>query len=210
MKLRSPRGFTLIEMITVIAVLVVLASLVIATAGFVQNKASRTQAEGEIKMLSGACESYKIDTGSVPRDDATDKLDPREDVAPTSGKYQRANLQLYSSIMGDFEPKDSPDGKLDEGAKRYVDLPTKMLSYTKDPSGGIQTVKYIQDPFGYAYGYSTAQNEQEEDYRKDLRKNPTLARPTELKGYNASFDMWSTANSTTITQKGKWVKNWAE
>src|SRR5689334_18605969 len=98
MKRRSSQGFTLIEMITVIAIIVVLAGLVIATAGFVQNKAARTQAEGEIKMITTACESYKIDTGGYPRNDDTDKLDPREDVSPTAGKYQKANIYLYSAL----------------------------------------------------------------------------------------------------------------
>jgi prepilin-type N-terminal cleavage/methylation domain-containing protein len=210
MKRSSPQGFTLIEMITVVAIIVILAGLVISVSGLVNQKANRTKAEGEMKVIYGKLDEYKNDNGIYPQTDETDKLDPRVDVSPTAGKYVRANLKLYSALTGDFEPADAPDGKPEKGNKIYHTFPPSQLNYVKDGSGGVASVRYISDPWGNPYGYSTAANKLETEYRKAVRKNPTAPRPTELEGYNPTFDFWSTAGATTLTQKSKWVRNWAE
>ncbi|HET6407309.1 MAG TPA: type II secretion system protein GspG [Chthoniobacteraceae bacterium] len=210
MKRKAPHGFTLIEMITVVAVIIILAGLVISVTGLVNQKANRTKAEGEMKAFTNALDAYKNDNGIYPRTEETDKLDPRVDVSPTAGKYTRANLALYSALTGDFEPKDSPDGKPESKNKNYHNFNPTQLSATKDNTGGVANVRYISDPWGNPYGYSTAAVKIEEEYREDVRKNPIAPRPTDLEGYNPTFDLWSTAGATTLTQKAKWVRNWAE
>lgn len=210
MKRRPPTGFTLIEMITVVAVIVVLAGLVIATSGWAFAKANKTKAQGLMKDIKGACEAYRIDNGAFPRDEDTDELDPRIDVNPNDNKYRKANIYLYSALANDFLPEDSPDGEPDDKNKVYKVFRLSELSANKKTDGRIEKVKYIQDPFGLPFGYSTAAAKLEEEYREGVRKNPTLPRPKELKGYNSTMDFWSTAGGTTISQKPKWVKDWAE
>lgn len=207
---RLTRGFTLIEMITVVAVIVILAGLVISVSGLVTQKASRARAEGEIKVMTNHLDSYKRDNGTFPRTINTDKLEPREDVTPTSSKYILANLDLYSAITGDYEPAGSPDGKPETDSRVYYSFPRTQLNFTKDGSGNPSTIRYLSDPWGNAYGYSTAGAELEAKYRADVRKDPRAARPTEMKGFNPTFDLWSTSGANTLTQKGKWVRNWAE
>jgi prepilin-type N-terminal cleavage/methylation domain-containing protein len=209
MKRSSPNGFTLIEMITVVAIIVVLAGLVISVSGLVNQKANRTKAQGEMKVITTQLDVYKSDNGIFPKFEETDKLDPRVDVSPTAGKYVRANLKLYSTLTGDYEPADAPDGKPEKGQKIYLTFSPGQLSHVK-ANGQIATVRYISDPWGNPYGYSTAANKLEAEYREDVRTNPTAARPAELEGYNPTYDLWSTAGATTLTQKGKWVRNWAE
>ena len=60
------------------------------------------------------------------------------------------------------------------------------------PPDQMQPVQYIQDPFGYSYGYSTANQ----------------ADPITPNGYNPTFDLWSTAGGTTTSDIPKWIKNW--
>jgi prepilin-type N-terminal cleavage/methylation domain-containing protein len=210
MKRPAPRGFTLVEMITVVAVIVILAGLVISVSGLVTQQANKKRADGEIRTITNQLDSYKRDNGTYPRSDETDKLDPRVDVSPTSKKYIEANLIMYSAITGDFEPKDEPDGKPDKDAKVYFTFTRGQLNFTKDATGNPGRIRYVADPWGNPYGYSTAGAKLEEDYRKQVRKDPKTARPTSLQGYNSTFDLWSTAGATTLTNKSKWVHSWSE
>jgi prepilin-type N-terminal cleavage/methylation domain-containing protein len=221
MKLPLPRsrahGFTLIEMLTVMLIIAILASLVLGVNAMVQTKAARSRAEGEIKTLSLGIENYKVDNGTVPRNADTDSLDPRVDGNPATGggalKYQKASLFLYQELSGDKEPAGSPDFKPENENKVYLPefFKPNVLGATKDANGKITVVKYIQDPFGQSYGYSTKGAKAEEEYLTELRKSPTASRPTTAEGYNPTFDLWSTGGSTsgaTAAQQGKWVKNW--
>jgi prepilin-type N-terminal cleavage/methylation domain-containing protein len=210
MKRPTPRGFTLVEMITVVAVIIILAGLVISVSGLVTQKASRARADAEIKVMTNHLDSFKRDNGTYPRTTDTDKLDPRFDVTPTSSKYLLANLEAYSAITGDYEPTGGPDGKPETNSRVYYTFPRTQLNFTKDSGGNPATIRYIADPWGNAYGYSTAGAEQEATYRAEVRRDPRAARPSDLKGFNPTFDLWSTAGATTLTQKGKWVRNWAE
>lgn len=210
MKRPTPQGFTLVEMITVVAVIVILAGLVISVSGLVMQKANRSRADGEIQVIKNHLDAYKRDNGTYPQTVNTDKLDPRLDVSPTSNKYLLANLDMYSAITGDYLPASSPDGKPEKDSKIYYTFPRTQLSFTKDNSGNPQNIRYVSDPWGNPYGYSTAGAELEAKYRADVRKDPKTARPTDLQGYNPTFDVWSTAGATTLTQRPKWVRNWSE
>jgi len=117
---------------------------------------------------------------------------------------------MYSALTGDYLPANNPDGKPEKDSKVYYSFPRTQLSFTKDATGNPQNIRYISDPWGNAYGYSTAGAELEAKYRADVRKDPKAARPTELKGFNPTFDVWSTAGANTLTQKSKWVRNWSE
>jgi len=63
---RSRMGFTLVELIIVIAVICILASLVLRVAGFVQYKGATARAQAEIAAMSAALENYKADKGDSP------------------------------------------------------------------------------------------------------------------------------------------------
>jgi prepilin-type N-terminal cleavage/methylation domain-containing protein len=214
---RTPtsRGFTLIEMITVIAIIAILSGLVLSISGLVQNKGARAKAEAEIKALSSGLESYKTDFGGYPQDTATDALDPRISSSPTS--YFKASLALYKALSGDL----NANGKIDatgndpEKANNYVPdffRPSRFDSAAREQlnkGASTVTISYIVDPFGYSYGYSTIGLKAEQEYRVQLLTDPNASRPASL-GYNPTFDLWSTGGGTTGSEKdrAKWVKNW--
>src|SRR3954466_11811924 len=75
-------AFTLIELLVVMVIIIVLAGLILATAGYVQNKGKRSRAEAEIAAMSAALENYKADNGIYPRDGTSDALDPRIHLNP--------------------------------------------------------------------------------------------------------------------------------
>ncbi|MEQ1862501.1 MAG: type II secretion system protein [Chthoniobacteraceae bacterium] len=210
MKRRSPHAFTLIEMVTVVAVIIVLAGIVMGVAGFVQTKGAREKGLTQLKNMQYQCGAFREDNGGYPENQDTTNLDPREHFSPISGAsgtlYIASSRWLYSCLSGDFEPALKPDGRPEE--KSYYPFKRDELNFKKDASGGIAEVRYLQDPFGNSYAYSTAGAQAEAEYRKKLKLDPTTERPTKAKGYNPTYDLWSTGNGTTSSHTGKWIKNW--
>ena len=103
MKIKGKPGFTLIELLTVISIIIVLAGLVIGTAGYIQQKAARARAQAEIVAISSACESYKAENGAYPMDSgsATSQLYPAganvayDPASANATTYQNACAVLY-------------------------------------------------------------------------------------------------------------------
>lgn len=192
-EMKSSRAFTLIELLTVIAIIVVLMSLVISVAGFVQDKASRDRSSAEIAAFSAAMESYKADNGIYPQTDETDKLDPKTHKDPKDPAYIAASLALYKELSGDLNADFKRTDEERDG-KVYFEFETKksMVMLTADK----KTVLGLMDPWGNSYGYSTI-------YVKQLQEGDPNS-PTG--GYNPTFDLWSTANKGTNEEA--WIKNW--
>jgi type II secretory pathway pseudopilin PulG len=182
--LATTGAFTLIELLVVIAIIIILAGLILSTAGYVQRKGARARAETEIAAMSAALESYKADNGIYPRDaTTTDTLNAQVSGDPTSANYQQASLYLYTQLSGTNAAR-TPIA----GARSYFTFKPNTLS----PADQTLNVQYIRDPFGNSYGYSTV-------YQTD---------PT--KGFNPTFDLWSTAGTTSgsTTDRNQWIRNW--
>lgn len=221
----STTAFTLIEMLTVMTVIAILASILLSLNGLVQKKAALTRAHGEIAAMSAACESYKSDFGSYPEDDTGDaavepdtvKLCPTRDGDPTKPIYRDASLVLYKALSGDAKPgsnpdppasrNDKPDGR-SETKPYYEFRPTQLR---KSANGDIEG---IQDPFSNLYGYSTTAGAYERFYRVRLQTMPGAKRLASG-GYNSTFDLWSTGGIISSSTSGvpasdqnRWEKNW--
>ena len=181
---RRYNAFTLIELIVVVSIIAVLGALVLSTAGYARKKGARARAETEIAAMSAACENYKADNGVYPANSDTNALNAQTSVDPSA--YQAASLYLYNALFGATAGSRTPN----TGARSYFVFKPNMLF----PADQTQTVQYIQDPFGYSYGYSTIDN-------PVANSNPTP-------GYNPTFDLWSTAVGTTTNDVPKWIKNW--
>jgi len=184
--LSLPHGFTLLELLTVMTIIMILAGMVLAGMGYAQQKAALSRAQAEIAALSTALESYKADNGEYPKDTSTDALDPSTSGNPTA--YTDAGKTLYYSLRSDYDQDGKVDETLDDNGdvvsrlKAYFEFKDSMLSADKSAGNA-----YMVDPFGNAYGYST-------------------------KGtYNPTFDLWSTGRETATPSaevQEKWVKNW--
>src|SRR5213596_3992333 len=179
-------AFTLIELIVVITVIVILTGLVLSTVGYARKKGARARAETEIAAMSAACESYKADNAIYPRNSgSSDSLDAQMSGDPTT--YQAASLYLYKQLSGDTNANFQPPA----GARSYFTFKPQMLEGPRDANGNLTGVSYIKDPFGNSYGYSTIQ----------------AATLDTTKGYNPTFDLWSTAGTTTgsPTDRNQWI-----
>jgi prepilin-type N-terminal cleavage/methylation domain-containing protein len=232
MRSKFSSAFTLIETITAMAIIAILAAIVVNLAGFVQKKSSMQRARGEMAMLSTALENYKAETGGYPQDvvsgegeGVTDKLSPKIHFVPTSTEYEKSSEFLYKQLTGDKKGTSgsSPDGVPDPEEPQYLKQydRNKILMVDKDSTGKIKKVRGFMDPFGYFYGYSTAAARTEQQFQADLKKNPSAKRPVgdEMPGYNiSSYDLWCTGGSKPSTsptaptlkdqERAKWEKNW--
>jgi prepilin-type N-terminal cleavage/methylation domain-containing protein len=217
--MRKHSAFTLIELITAMAVILVLTGLVLSIAGYANQKSNKIRTQGEIKMLETACETYKADFGSYPQDtdtsagpgapagggstSKTDELSPKKHFIPTDEEYAEAGEFLYKELSGDKKGTgDDPDGIPDSDEKVYVkELDPRILKIDRDKNdrNKILKVHYFQDPWGNPFGYSTAALRDEQEFQAKLRKGDKDSKRQsgdELSGFNAdSFDLWSTAGS---------------
>jgi prepilin-type N-terminal cleavage/methylation domain-containing protein len=237
MRKRPQSAFTLLEMMVVVAIIVVLAGLVVGVAGYATKRSAQARATGEIKMLESGCENYKSDNGAYPREvltsgqpGVTDLISPKNNFTPTATQYTNASLFLYKELTGDKKGSGTtPDGVPDDGEPRYLkDLDPRILNVRRDTSTkAIREVRYLQDPFGFSYGYSTAAAKAEQDFQRELiiwntkRTGTPPRRPQGalLPGFNTgSYDLWSTAGSNPSSSPSadaakelewsKWLKNW--
>lgn len=124
---RHRAGFTLVEMITVITIILILAGLVLGVSGYVQKKGASSRAEAEVAALSTALESYKAENGSYPLSNST----------ATGARI------LYEQLSGDT----NNDGTPDTGVKTYFSFRPNMLN----PLTGAN--RSVTDPYGTAYNY---------------------------------------------------------
>jgi type II secretory pathway pseudopilin PulG len=207
---RKPtRAYTLIELVLVVGIITVLTGLVLSMVGYARKKAAMARAGAEIAALSAACENYKADNGVYPRDPtantSTDALNARtmlDPVTTNAALYRAASLVLYRALSGDR----NLDRTVTSADQNYnidgtaltpplTQLPQSYFAFKPNmllPPGGSGTVTAISDPFGNSYGYSTANQ----------------ADPITPKGYNPTFELWSTAGGTTSNDTPKWIKNW--
>lgn len=177
----TPHGFTILELLVVLTIIIVLAGLILATSGYVQNKGARSRAEVEIAAISAALENYKADNGVYPSNDDTRALDP---ATTNPNSYRPSSSYLYSQLTGDDDA--NPITLTPPNAKNYFSSALKPNMLGPNPPG---PTTYLQDPFRNSYGYSTAKAED----------------PAGAVGHNPTFDLWSTANSANPSQ---WIKNW--
>src|SRR5262249_4992148 len=146
--------------IVVVGIILVLAGLVLSTAGYARKKGARARAETEIATMSAACESYKADNGIYPANAATNSLNAKTNGNPGSTPcpspcpdpnavtaYSDTSFYLYTQLSGDLT------GNQQATQKGYFAFKPNMLSI--DNSGHVTAIK---DPFGYSYGYSTIDN----------------------------------------------------
>ncbi len=138
--LRRSRGFTLIEMLTVITIIVILAGLVIAGTGFVKEKQKQSKAKIQVDLLSNGCEDFKSDNGYYPGINDN-----------TAGDGKNMSKELYSDLYWDSD-RDGSGPKSDSDQKIYIsDLdPENNKQGWSDGKG--QSAR-ILDPWGNEYRY---------------------------------------------------------
>jgi general secretion pathway protein G len=113
------RGFTLLEVMVVVAILAILATIIVPRILSRPEEAKRTKAQVDIKSLEGALNLYKLDNGFYPTtDQGLDALVRKPDTAPLPRKWREGGY--LSRIPQD--PWGRPYKYLSPGEHGDVDL----------------------------------------------------------------------------------------
>ena len=181
----NKHGFTLIEIITVIAIIMVLAAMTIGGMGYFQDKVAVSKTQIFMGTVSTALEEYRMDNGVLPKGDGLE------------GSTELVYIALYGDGIGvdgiagenanGISDDTEPDGTPDKGAHVYLS--------TLDPNNKGKSLNVKENANGYvlvdAWKMENDKKKfQELFYRHDPKFDPTSPDP-EMMNPPSDFDLWS-------------------
>ena len=151
---RAQAGFTLVELMAVITIIVILAGITIGGMGYVKEKEARSKARVQIDLLANAMEEYKQDFGTYP-------------LGATAAKGD-TNI-LFRALYWDSDDNGSgPDADLEQ--KIYLaDLDPTLNKQGWVPDNQKAQTK-IRDPWGNEYYFRSGKT-------ADGKTNPGAVNP---------------------------------
>jgi prepilin-type N-terminal cleavage/methylation domain-containing protein len=161
---RHQRGFSLMELLIVIAIIVILAALTMGGLGFMQRNQAVQKCRAQMGMLSTALEEYKLDFGVYPVADDTG--------APAD---QGSNV-LFRALYWDSDNNGAAVGA-DPNQRIYLaelDPASTKQGWSSNPVASLNNT--ILDPWSSNYRYRSGTN-------ATGQVNPNCINP--------DFDLWS-------------------
>ncbi len=165
------RGFTLVELMAVITIIVILAALVVSGMSFVTARQAKNKAQVQIELLAKAIQDYKLDMGRYPG--------VVEDT-PIAGDKMTEELWaalFYEGYLAAENPSAVTTGN--EATVIYLPQldPTSSKQGWVGPATKMPTKSKILDPWGREYRYRKGANAQNPDFDlwstgKDGETNP--------------------------------------
>ncbi len=154
------RAFTLIELLTVISIIAILAAITFGVVKGVNERAAVGQAKAELASLAQALESYKLQYGDYPRSAGANVA-----TSPTPTATDGPGV-LFNALVGKLGPYNWSAGSAAAiNGKPFVELGRfSIQSSTALPTAGNTTAvnNAFVDPWGrrYLYFYKTGTNAQ--------------------------------------------------
>jgi prepilin-type N-terminal cleavage/methylation domain-containing protein len=142
-------GFTLIEVVTVITIIALLAGMLIAGAMYANERAGRARTSASIKKIEMQLESYKADWGAYPRDHIGTSL------RSFAGGRRTERTRQAPYGTGVVDPAESlwyhlEHAMLDLGKKAYISFPaSELVDRDNDRS------QEVADAFGYPLNFKS-------------------------------------------------------
>lgn len=110
---RDERGFTLMELLVVVTIIVILAGITLGGMSLVQQKTARDKAKVQIKLLESAIEDYQSDNKSYPSSPEPGGENGSEILfEELYNKGFQAKEKIY---LGELDPDGNAEGKGGQG-----------------------------------------------------------------------------------------------
>jgi general secretion pathway protein G len=130
-------GFTLVELIVSITIIVILAGIVVAGMGFVDQKRAQEKAKVQVKLLEKGIEEYRFDNGVYPT---------VPNANPTSLALARVNNNAIFQRL-------YLDGVSNQNIRIYLAELDPAATGQGWITGSGVTTTYITDPWGREYRF---------------------------------------------------------
>jgi prepilin-type N-terminal cleavage/methylation domain-containing protein len=168
---RGKPGFTLIELMAVITIVVILAALVVGGMAFVQDRQAKDKARVQLALLAKALEDYNLDMGHYPYSSDSQDGSQNSEILYKALFYEGYEYTNAATPPATWE---------DKATKIYL----AQLDPTSTKQGWVDPVTTpkppittkIRDPWGNEYRYLSAKV-------KTGGEN--------LNAQNPDFDLWS-------------------
>lgn len=152
------QGFTLVELMAVITIIVILAALVVGGMSFVTAKQAKNKAQVQIELLSKAIQDYQLDMGRYPGDADNTQIDGK---GMTEELYEAL---FYEGFRATQNPSATTTGN--EATKIYLPQldPTSSKQGWVAPATTMPARTKILDPWGREYRYRKGTSAQNPDF----------------------------------------------
>ena len=141
MKRKSPRAFTLIELLIVVAIIGILAAIAVPNFLNAQIRAGVSRVKGDFKAIETALKSYMMDNNKYPPDRGGPNFGAGDGL---SYGHLTTPIAYLSSINVCVDFFTSKSGRADEsGARNYYDY--GMVPYITESGVGYVVVSFAPD-----------------------------------------------------------------
>lgn len=139
-------GFTLLELLAVIAIIAVLTGIVIGVGRRASESGKIARAKAELAVLSAALESYKRQYGDYPQAGTTNRA-----LTSSPAQLNDANVRLFHALTGSLGPTLRPV----EG-RSWIELAKFTLEegqFSQQVASATLAPNALLDPWGNRYVY---------------------------------------------------------
>jgi prepilin-type N-terminal cleavage/methylation domain-containing protein len=185
---RRAAGFTLVELLTVVTIIVILAGLTIGGLSFFARRQNEAKTKVQLKLLADAIENFKYDYGVYP---PLPSAEGTEQFTEASGEGETTELWmalfgdtdndqiLYESdddqdaYLGELDPRSSNQGWLEKDGDRYRILDGFGTEYRYRKTSDATTMRNPDFDLwsAGADGMTDPENRLAEDSKDDIWEN---------------------------------------